>query len=99
MEGTYLFMQNRTLTISGYEWRLKKYFREFYKAGARYSLKVSLFKDIWDLDHIGYGRVCKAFERLCKKGILIRPVVDGKEIRGSYKWNPDYQKGKKSNQG
>ena len=94
MEGSYMFMQNRTLTISGYEWRLKKYFREFYKAGARYCLKISAFKDIWDLDYTGYRRMCEAIRRLYKRGILIKPIIDGKEIRGAYKFNPDCQKGK-----
>ena len=81
-------MAARTLTISGYEWRLKKFFRILHEEGMHHGIKRAAFKDIWDLDKIGYGRLCKALERLYKKKILIKPVIDGKEVKGAYKWNP-----------
>ena len=88
-------MASKPLTISGYEWRLKKYFEILYEKGMHYSIKVSFFREIWDLDRIGYGRLYEAFRKLYRKGILIRPIVNGKEITGSYKWNPEYEKKRK----
>ena len=57
--------------------------------------RISYFKTSWNLDDIAYERVQVAARRLCKKGILIRPVVDGKKLQGTYKYNPDYGKNTK----
>ena len=83
---------SKPLTISGYEWRLKKFLKTLYEAGIHYSVRVSFFREIWDLDRIGNIRMCTALRRLYKRGILIRPTVNDKEMRGSYKWNPEYKK-------
>lgn len=82
-------MKNEILTISGYEYRLTVYLKRVYELGRRTGIKISYFKIIWNLDDIGYGRLNKAAQKLFRKGILIKPIIKGKEIRGSYKYNPE----------
>jgi len=77
-------IQHRTLTISGYEKRLIKYYKKYYDGGIKHGISISYLKRIWELDDVGKKRTQTAINRLCKRGIILRSVVQGKIVRGSY---------------
>ena len=83
-------IQHRTLTISGYEKRLIKYFKKFYDGGLMYGVTTAYLKRIWELDDVGKKRVQTAINRLCKRGIILRRIIRGKVSRGLYIYNPNY---------
>ena len=84
-------IQKRTLTISGYEKRLIKVYREIYEAGIRRGILLSYFWKEWELDDVGVTRVKTAIKRLCRRGIILRRQVKGKIARGAYIYNPNYK--------
>ena len=85
-------MASKTLTISGYEWRLKVFFKGTYDSDYERGFRISYFKTLWDLDDVAYKRMREAARRLCKREIIFKRIIDGKVVRGSFIYNPNYKK-------
>ena len=85
-----LEIRHRALTISGYEKRLIRYYKKYYNAGIRYGIKLSYLQEMWESNDVGKVRAQTAIRRLCKRGIIQRPIIDGQTCKGSYIFNPNY---------